>query len=333
MVAVALVVANSFNAVENIATSTDHRTDHRRSIIEDAQKRSSARSEWSAKVDDARSKVGVTAWSEYNSKVELHKLSDPQKWNATNHCAPEKVTISKAFCLEYERLNGLAKIAWDRDIAQAKVIEIDNADDGKEKIANADPFVATVVAMVGVLGFKSDPHNDLGVRSLKTFQRAGALEAMATFFPMLWLAFVDILIKLATTVAKVAPTIVKPRRSELPAKGEEPKSEPLQGSSTEGNGISAAPPAKPSKCTPEFECYCADELEQGSTFDIKATPAYRLWQDWCLAHNLEAGSQKAFGLMMREKFTKDDKHGYPRYLGVRAKPKPTKFKVVAKNAA
>jgi hypothetical protein len=42
-------------------------------------------------------------------------------------------------------------------------------------------------------------------------------------------------------------------------------------------------------------------------------------------------SQKRFGQMMRCRFTKDRNNGYPRYLGVRAKPRVPALRVVATN--
>jgi hypothetical protein len=50
---------------------------------------------------------------------------------------------------------------------------------------------------------------------------------------------------------------------------------------------------------------------------------------WCKARDLEHVTQKRFGGMMGEKFTRDA-NGYPRYLGVRAKL-VTGLRIVARN--
>ena len=64
--------------------------------------------------------------------------------------------------------------------------------------------------------------------------------------------------------------------------------------------MSKAPPEKPaSKCTPEFNRFCADVLETGDpTCSIEPTPVFRLWSDWCERRGLDPGSQKRFGGMM-----------------------------------
>jgi phage/plasmid-associated DNA primase len=77
------------------------------------------------------------------------------------------------------------------------------------------------------------------------------------------------------------------------------------------------------KLSQEFKAFIADELVAGpETFVISATPAYELWRAWCARKGIEAVSQKRFGGMMAERFTKHANGGYPRYLGVRARKSP-----------
>ena len=91
----------------------------------------------------------------------------------------------------------------------------------------------------------------------------------------------------------------------------------------------AEPKQEPSIFTPEFERFCADDLEAGDpTWAISATPAYQHWRAWCHLHNVKSCSQKRFGQIMRARFRKDNNNGYPRYLGVRAKPKAPNLRVV-----
>ena len=59
-----------------------------------------------------------------------------------------------------------------------------------------------------------------------------------------------------------------------------------------------APEEPQSKCTPEFDRFCADCLEEGSTFTIDPTPAFEQWKAWCAKRDIAHGSQKRFGGMM-----------------------------------
>jgi phage/plasmid-associated DNA primase len=89
-------------------------------------------------------------------------------------------------------------------------------------------------------------------------------------------------------------------------------------------------PAEPkTKATDEFHRFCADCLEEGSTFTINPMPAFELWKDWCSRRTIAHGSQKRFGGMMGERFKRDANNGYPRYIGVRAKPVATTLRVVS----
>jgi hypothetical protein len=90
-----------------------------------------------------------------------------------------------------------------------------------------------------------------------------------------------------------------------------------------------APEEPQSKCTPEFDRFCADCLEEGSTFTIDPTPAFEQWKAWCAKRDIAHGSQKRFGGMMGERFKRDANNGYPRYLGVRAKPVQPQLRVVS----
>jgi hypothetical protein len=187
-VAVILAYSNLQNAIDNLARVADHRADHRRSIIVDATAQSSARSEWSAKVDAAKSMVGTKAWSEYNSAADAYKLENAKRWNATNGCDAAQVTASAAFCAEYARLKGLADTAKARDDAQAEIRKIDEASTGKVVVTNADPYAAYVAMMFGV---RSNPDAQLSIRAHREVVRALGYEVVATFMPMIWLAIID----------------------------------------------------------------------------------------------------------------------------------------------
>jgi hypothetical protein len=316
LVGFALVFANGLNAFEHMSNKADHRADHRKSAMVDAENQSSARSEWSAKVDAAKAKVGDRLSSALEADVQRYTVENAQKWQATKECNPKFVTISAAFCAEHARLQGLADAARDRDEAAAKVRRIDDAARDNVTPTNADPFVAAVTSLVGIVGVAPTEEGKKGMRSLKSLSRTLALELLATFGPMLWLVLIDGLMTAAPAVARTVPGAAKQERA---AKGEPKAAQPV------ASAEPADAPAKPaSKRTPEFERFCADALEEGGTFTIAPTPAFKLWQDYCRARNLEPGTQKKFGGMMGERFTRDANNGYPRYLGVRARErKPT----------
>jgi hypothetical protein len=181
---------------------------------------------------------------------------------------------------------------------------------------NTDPYVANMTSFLGIFGITPTAEGQKGIRSPKSVLRTLGLEALAAFGPMLVLSLVDGLI----LAGRSMPAPKAPKAAKVAEPVEEPKTAPAP-----------VKPAKPaSKCTADFHRFCADALEEGSTYAIDATPSYKLWCDWCAARGLEQGSQKRFGGMMGEKFTRDANNGFPRYLGVRAKLVPG-LRIVASN--
>ena len=307
LVAGTLMVANAFNAFETMSNTDDHRIDHRKALMVDGQYGSSTRSGWSTTVELADTKVGKKAKAEYNSELQRYIVENAAKWRATQECNPLEITKSQVFCAEVERLRGLVKTAEVRDATKAKIEQFDRAAVGKVTPTNADPFVAGISALLGIFGITPSEEGKNGIRSLKRVSRTIALEALATFGPTLWLLLVDGMT--GSAGARRAPSMPKPERAPMKSKSE----------------VAVAPTEalnKPmTKCTLEFLRFCADELEEGSTFAIAATPAFRVWESWCQARGIDPGTQKRFGGMMGEKFKRDHNNGYPRYLGVRARLK------------
>jgi hypothetical protein len=305
-----LVVNNCWSALDNISTSADLRIDGRKAEMALSSTQRSGRSAWSKKVDEARKTVGDTATDKLESDMQQLLSENSRKWQATKQCDPMEISRSREFCTEYRRLEGLVKTAKVRDEYQAK---IDTQDAKLESVAppptNADPMAATVADTFGVR-----PEAVRHVRSLwKTF----AIEAAAAIMPMVWIGLIDLLIAGIAMVQRAQAT--KARVAGLAAKRE---------AAAAAQPKAPAKPVEP-KSTPDFDRFSADELDSGDvTWSILATPAFKLWEDWCRARNLPACSQRRFGEMMGERFKRDRNNGYPRYLGVRQRPKGPKLAIV-----
>jgi hypothetical protein len=183
------------------------------------------------------------------------------------------------------------------------------------KLTNADPYVATVTSLLGVVGIRPTEEGKAGIRSLKSVIRAVAPEAMATFGPTIIMALFDGTIAVGRQMSARAPR---------PEPRAEPKVEPLN------QQVRVKDEPQP-KGTPDFDRFCADELEEGATYAINPTEVFELWKAWCAKRGIPHGTQKRFGGMMGKRFQRDKNNGYPRYLRVRARQAKPVLKVVSSN--
>ena len=175
--------------------------------------------------------------------------------------------------------------------------------------SSADPFATKVGLVLSMAGANPTPE---GIRALKTFVKTLGIEALAMFGPMLWLALLDGL------------RLVAANRSTPSTRSEHVEPKRVK-ADTSGHAKTHNPGPLPEKsdpvCTAEFERFCADELEEGGTYSIKAGPAYKSYTAWCHRHGPTSASQKRFGLMMGHKFTHDKNHGYPAIVGFETSPR------------
>jgi hypothetical protein len=311
-----LTFNNSWNALETISNDSDRRIDGRKTKIKDAARGSSERSEWSAIVDAAKLKVGVRSVGELKADLDAYLAKNAKRWRETDECDPTEITRSADFCAEVRRLEGLVATAKERDRKAALIRDHDEKNKDKETVTNANPMTATVAKMMATFGVTMSPEGIEGVQAWRNFSKTFSLEALAAGMPLLWILMIEGMISGAKAAQRLAAAAARAAR---PA-----PSVPIE----------APPPSAPvaraiasARITPEFERFCADELEEGATYDIDAGPAYDLHQRWRRARGLQAISQKKFGGMMGERFTRDPNGGYPRYLGVRARVKAPKLVV------
>jgi hypothetical protein len=324
-----LLCNNAWNALENISTIEDRRIDGRSAEIARFSDRSSDRRQWSTTVDDAKVQLQGKSTGLLEADLQQYLATNAAKWRATNHCDVAQITKSQAFCTEVKRLEGLVETGKARDKAQAKIEALDEKQEASAAPpTNADPMAVRVQSMLAAVGVTPTTEGLVGIRHWRSLQKTFMLEAVASLMPMIWIAIIKWLIALLTSIERGAAamaTRLRNAQAKLEQKAEEPEkpAEP----------VSTQPKGPKSKITPEFERFVADVLETGdATWALRPTPAYDAWKAWCGVRGLMPGSQRVFGEMMKERFGRDPNNGYPRYLGVRLRPKASPQLVVS-NAA
>lgn len=313
-----LTCNNSWNALENISNVDNRRIDDRKQEIEDSDRRSSARSGWSAAVTAAKLLVQDKSVTELEGDVERYEAENAAAWNSSRQCKG-KLTTSAAFCAEHARLKGLIETARTRDSNQALITAQDEANKGKGKPTHADNMAATVILMMAPLHRYIDPSPE-SIRAWRIATKTFWLEAQAAIMPAIHIALIDTLIAFIKATMRLA-SAVRARVARRPEPAADGAPAPVQ-------------KAPKSKITPEFTRFCADEYELGPTYTIDPTPAYELFCKWRTSRGLPKVSQRKFGDMMTEAgpeagWRRDPNNGYPRYIGVRAKVRDAKFRVVS----
>jgi hypothetical protein len=318
---IGLIFNNSWNALETIASAADHRIDGRKAEIVRFNAQWSARSGWSTSVDAAKAIVGDKSVGALEGELQLYLSQNARKWQATRECDPMEITRSRDFCAEVARLRSLIETAKDRDEKAGWIREHDAANKDTVAPTNVDPMATTVSSMLATFGVTPTAAGLEGIRHWRSFNKTVVLEAMAAVLPFLWMKIIEGLVVIVRAAQRLNASIATRRAGRRQREVHDVADHEAQ--------AGEQPKPKTLIFTPEFERFCADGLETGDpTWVFQATPAYQHWRAWCHTHGAKPCSQKRFGQMMRNRFTKDRNNGYPRYLGVRAKPKAPNLRVV-----
>lgn len=318
-----LTVNNSWNALENISTIDNRLIDDRKAKIEGSGLRSSDRREWSAIIENAKTRTGSRSPADLQSEVDSYVSANARNWQKTSGCDPMETTKSAAFCAEVNRLKGLVAIAADRDQKQAWIRDLDRqAAAAGAKPTNADDMASAVAVLLGV---QATPETLASIRAWRGLTKTFWLEAQAAIMPAIWIAIVDALLALIRGTIRLATAAA--------ARAQQARSKPEKPVVQAGTEVPRAEKPK-GRVSPEFARFAADELEVGGSYSIKPTPCFALWQTWCKPRGIEPGSQKAFGVMMTEAgkesgWHRDPAGGYPTYVGVRQRDKAAKLRVVS----
>ncbi len=293
--------------METIAEAADHRIDGRSTEISGFSRGESERSGWSAIVGDAKKLVGTAPVAALQSEADGYIAKGAKVWRATEQCNPLEINRAAAFCAEVARLKARVATAAERDKAQAKIDAYDASHVGAKPPTNADPMAALFSSLMATFNVSVTADGQKGFRAWRGVWNTVALEAMAGVMPLIWVAIIRSLVASIKGLQRMA-TARATRQRNVPEKLDNDDIAPVAKPVVE----------KPTKITPEFERWCADELEEGATYSIGATIAHKQHNAWRKRHNMPEISQKRFGEMMGERFTRDKNHGYPRYLGAQA---------------
>lgn len=303
---VCLTCNNSWNALESVATVDHRRIDRRLSQNRDIDDGWSASSRWSIMVESAKLTVQDRPAAELQAELSAYTNSNARRWTSSARCTDISVKASEAFCAEVARRQGLVNTAKTRDETLAKIEAQRQVGKGQVKHTNADDMATSVATMFAPFGMKATPDVLQGIRAWRGATKTLSLEALAAVMPVIWLALCSKISAWMRSRRYLASARAA-RREIAVAK------RPIASDSSGGGGAVTKPIR-----TPEFLRWVADEMEAGDpTWSIGATPAYELHCEWCKRHKLAKISQKLFGQMMGEVYTRDRNNGYPRYLGVR----------------
>lgn len=306
----ACFAGNLQNAIINAAATSDHRSDHRRSMVADAEKIRSQRSQWSQDRAEVAKIAGATPPSGFEAQIQQLISEQSQRWRATNECTGTAITAaaSREFCAQVNDLRSKKAAAAKRDELDAKIAQLDERTDGRQTISSVDPYADTIVEMAGAFGYDLKGHAELIGRS-PVMVKTLVLEVIATFGPAAVLGlFAFVFGWHRAEKPATDPEPVKPRIAAAPAPA--PKvvdvSAPI-----------AAPLSVPNG--DPMHAFVHECLEDAPGAHMPAGEPWTIWLDWCRRKGIEAGTQRAFGMRLKEIVAWEKNNNRPRYMNVRAK--------------
>jgi hypothetical protein len=307
----ACFTGNLQNAIINAAATSDHRSDHRKGMVADAEKLRSQRSQWSQDRATVAEIAGATPPATIEADIQQLISSDAGRWRATEECNPLKTTAgaSKEFCASVAKLRAKKAAAEKRDELDAKIAQLDERTDGKQVISSVDPYADTIVDLAGAFGYDLKGKADLIGRS-PVMVKTLVLEVIATFGPAAVLGIFAFIFGWHRTEKAAA-------EPEQPAKPKIAAVPPPAPKVVDVSAPVAQPLAVPNG--DPMHAFIHECLEDAPGAHMPAGEPWTLWLDWCRKKGIDAGTQRAFGLRLKEIVAWEKNNNRPRYMNVRAK--------------
>lgn len=335
-----LIILNCMVAFDHASTRSDHRSDHRATIAQTAEKQRSQRSQWSQSRAEAATVARETPAKTIEAEIQQYILKDSRRYNATGECDPKMVTAgpSMTFCSELFRLRSVLEAARRRDDLDQKIADLDAKTEGKEVITATDPFAEGIANVVAIFGVEMSDRSKRALTSSKDVLRSLGLELVAAMGPTAWILIVDSLFTGLGRPMPAAPLV--PAQPKTPAIRSEPRASALTVSLT-------ADPAQPATNVTQlavdagadgtvplddpFHAFMATMLESVNGVTMRAGEPWEAWLRWCVEKGVQPGSQKAFGTKMKNYFAWESNNNRPRYLNVRMKSAAPSLRMVVNN--
>jgi hypothetical protein len=313
---------NLQNALGNASHLSDHNSDGRKAEQDAAKLRKSQRLQWSQRRKEQAEIAGERTPASLRAEIEQRKSIDAARWRSTGECDPLKITAgaSREFCAAIASLQAKYGAALERDKLDAEIAKLDAASlAAGAPPASLDPFADTVAQAVALFGGSVSDAGKLVITASKDWIKAIVIELMATFGP-------------SAVLALCRPSA---RREDLPAETPRPTSAQAKGTGNKGVAADAAappPPPSPLPLADPLHGFIALKLERCEGAILPAGAMWTLWRGYCSDAGLAEGTQRAFGLKMKQWFAWERNSNRPRYLNVRAKGEAAGLRLAVNNA-